>query len=57
MQNKDDFNPEKFQGFIEATEILCRKFEDLKEWEGLTLAEKLKKGLTEFFKKGELNDA
>ncbi len=52
MDVKEPSYLETYQGFIRDAETMCRKFEQLQEWDSLTQAEKLKKGLIEFLDKG-----
>lgn len=48
LEEKEVDYPEVLNGFIKTTEIICRKLEEIKEWDSLTQAERLKKELTEF---------
>ncbi len=52
MEDKEDNYLETYKGFIKSAETMCRKFEELEQWDSLTQAERLKKGLIEFLEKG-----
>ncbi len=52
MEDKEDTYLITYKGFIRSAEAICRKFEQLEEWDSLTQAEQLKKGLIEFLEQG-----